>query len=137
MASIRSDYQAPGDYRGRAIEAKEAGKAKAASAEAKAQEEVRRAHDEAQARHDKAREERLRAAWERLTEAEREAIRAAVKSENPGIARWKNLLEPLYLAALEARMNQDFAMAPLPPMGAAIGNGQRLLFPDARPAKVK
>ena len=45
------------------------------------------------------------------------------------------MLEPLCLAALEARMNSrpgtDVAA------GAKAGNGQRLLFPDARPAKAK
>jgi Replication initiator protein A len=128
VASIRSDYQAPVDYRTRAIE----GKAKA-KAEAEAREERLRARDEAE--RDKAREERLRAAWNDLTETEREAIRAAVKAENPGIGRWKNMLEPLYLAALEARMNR--AGAGHDNGAAPVGAGQRLLFPDARPAKVK
>jgi Replication initiator protein A len=133
VASIRSDYQAPVDYRAKANEAKAAGQARAV-AEAKAQQEQVRARDEAE--RDKAREERLRAAWEHLTEAEREAIRAAVKSENPGIARWKNLLEPLYLAALEARMSPG-GTGPDLGTGPKGGAGQRLLFPDARPAKVK
>ena len=133
MASIRSDYQAPVDYQAKANEAKAAGKAKAA-AEAKAQQEQVRARDEVE--RDRAREERLRAAWERLTEAERESIRAAVKSENPGIGRWKNLLEPLYLAALEARMNQGGA-GPDVGAGPKGGAGQRLLFPDVRPVKAK
>ncbi len=138
VASIRSDYQAPVDYQARAIEAKAAGKAKAASAEAKAQQEQRRAQDEAQAQHDKAREERLRAAWERLPEPDREAIRAAVKAENPGVGRWKNVLEPLYLAALEARMaHAGNGTAAVDGAAGGIGNGQRLLFPDARPAKMK
>ena len=44
------------------------------------------------------------------------------------------MLEPLYLAALEARMNQAGADGG---NGNGNGNGQRLLFPDARPAKVK
>jgi hypothetical protein len=52
---------------------------------------------------DRAREARLRVAWEDLPESEREAIRAAVKAENPGLSRWPNVLEPLYLAALEVR----------------------------------
>ena len=93
------------DYQARAAEAKAAGKAKAAGrgqGAAGAAPRPRRG----QAQHDKAREERLRAAWERLPEADREAIRAAVKAENPGVGRWKNMLEPLCLAALEARMNQ-------------------------------
>src|SRR5258708_6893537 len=51
----------------------------------------------------KAREADLRGRWEKLPESEREAIRAAVKADNPGLGRWKNMLEPLCLAALEAR----------------------------------
>jgi Replication initiator protein A len=128
VASIRSDYQAPVDYQARANQSKAAGKSRAL-AEAKVQEQVR-ARDEAE--RDKAREERLRAAWEGLAESERASIRAAVEAENPGIGRWKNLLEPLYLAALEARLNPAST-------GAANANGttggQRLLFPEARPVK--
>ena len=106
VASIRSDYQAPGDYQVKAKAAKAAGQAKAA-AEVQAQQDQARARDEAE--RDKARQERLRDAWEKLGDAEREAIRAAVKAENPGIARWKTMLEPLCLAALEARMNATAA----------------------------
>jgi hypothetical protein len=132
VASIRSDYQAPVDFQAQVDGAKAAGKAKAAAA-AKAEHDKARAHEEA--RRDKAREERLHAAWERLPEAEREAIRAAVRADNPGIGRWKNMLEPLYLAALEARMNR--AGIALGADAASEGGAQRLLFPDARPAKVK
>ncbi len=122
VASIRSDYQAPGDYQNRAGKAKpEAEKAQKLAAAAQAQ---RKASEEILAEHDKAREARLRSAWEHLPEAEREAIQAAVKAANPGLGRWKNMLEPLCLAALEARMG-----AP------AAEGGQRLLFPDATPSK--
>ena len=82
------------------------------------------------------REAELRAAWEGLPEAEREAILTAVKAENPGIARWKSMLEPLYLAALEARLNPA-GHGGANGDGVKGGAGQRLLFPDARPAKVK
>jgi hypothetical protein len=120
VASIRSDYQAPGDYQNRADGAKPAAeKARRLAAVEKAQ---RRASEEVLAQDDKAREARLRAAWERLPEAEREAIQAAVKAENPGLGRWKNMLEPLCLAALEARMSEAAA-------------AQRLLFPDVAPVK--
>jgi hypothetical protein len=49
----------------------------------------------------------LRAARDKLPEHERErdAILAAVKADNPGLTRFRKLLEPLYLAALEARLN--------------------------------
>ena len=79
---------------------------------------------EIRAEHDKAREARLRSAWEQLPEAEREAIQAVVKAANPGLGRWKNMLEPLCLAALEARLDAPTAEG-----------GQRLLFPDAAPSK--
>jgi hypothetical protein len=102
VASIRSDYQAPGDYRspaGAAALALE--QARRANLDAQ-----RKADAEAQAQRDKAREAKLRAAWERLPQADRDAILAAVKAHNPGLSRWKNMLEPLCLAALEARIQQ-------------------------------
>ena len=116
VASIRSDYQAPVDFKPKALAGKTARPSKA-EAEARAQQERLRARDDAA--REKAREERLRAAWEQLTEAEREAIRAAVRAENPGMSRWKNMLEPLYLAALEARMN------PAAPGGGNVAAGGR------------
>ena len=61
------------------------------------------AREQAQAQHDLDREATLRAAWIQLTDAQRDAIRARVKAENPGLGRWGNLLEPLCLAALEAQ----------------------------------
>ena len=66
----------------------------------------------------KTREAMLRERWERLPEADRAAIVAAVKAENPSIGRFKTMLEPLCLAALEKRL-------------AAGGQGhQKGLFPD-------
>lgn len=130
VASIRSDYQTPVDFQARAKQAE-------AAAEVRAAAEARSRRDKAEAREqaerDRDREQRLRAAWDGLAETDREAIRAAVKAENPGIGRWKTVLEPLCLTALEARLNQ---------IGASIeselgddGNNQRLLFPEAaRPA---
>jgi hypothetical protein len=96
VSSIRSDYQAPGEY---------AGAAKAEEARKLAEEADRRAKKKAKEEADKlkAKEADLRGRWEKLPESEREAIRAAVKAENPGLGRWKNMLEPLCLAALEAR----------------------------------
>ncbi|HZW32006.1 MAG TPA: replication initiator protein A [Isosphaeraceae bacterium] len=112
VASIRSDYQAPVDYQTQAL-------AKPAAEKAKRLAAAQQAQRQAQDQRDQAREARLRAAWEKLPEAEREAIRAAVKAENPSLGRWKNVLEPLYLAALEARMNSA---------AAGTATGQRLLF---------
>jgi hypothetical protein len=116
VASIRSDYQAPGDYQSRTRPSRQA------------VEQVRRAHQqaqlkanaEAQAERDKAREATLRTAWEQLSQAEREEIRTSVKAQHPGLGRWKNMLEPLCLAALEARLAQG-----------KTASSQPLLFPDA------
>jgi len=124
VASIRSDYQAPGDYRAQDAKSKPAAdKAKRIAAVAEAQ-RLATEEAQAQAQNDADREARLRAAWERLPDADREAIRAAVRAENPGLGRWKNVLEPLCLAALETRLAE-----PHP------ATGQRLLFPDAETAK--
>ena len=113
VASIRSDYKAPGDF------AEAGAKSRAAKAEGEAAEgdrkRRRRAKDEDE--RARAREATLRERWGRLSDAEREAIVAAVKAENPGIGRFKNMLEPLCLAALEKSLGG----------GAAAQNG---LFPD-------
>jgi hypothetical protein len=96
VASIRSDYQPPEEF---------AGQAKAEEIKKKAEEVDQKAKKKAKDEADKlkAKETALRERWENLPEADREAIRAAVKADNPGLGRWKNMLEPLCLAALEAR----------------------------------
>ena len=81
--------------------------------------------DEIQSQRDKIREAKLRATWDQLPETEREAILAEVKSQNPGLGRWKNMLEPLCLSELETRLNEPHATP-----------SQQLLFPDARARKV-
>jgi hypothetical protein len=96
VASIRSDYQAPGGFTDSA-KAEETRK-KAEEADHKAKKKAREESEKS-----KTREAELKARWEKLTEAERESIRASVKADNPGLGRWKNMLEPLCLAALEAR----------------------------------
>ena len=125
VASIRSDYQVPGDYRNGAFGVKSTGVAKVNKVDLlrSRQAHQRQVSDEVQAQRDKVHEAKLRAAWDRLPEAEREAILAAVKSQNPGLGRWKNMLEPLCLSVLETRLNET---------GAA--GSQRLLFPDVEPA---
>ena len=45
------------------------------------------------------------------------------------------MLEPLCLAALEARMNRPAIGTDV--VAGKAGAGQRLLFPDARPVKAK
>jgi hypothetical protein len=113
VASIRADYQPPGDFVSADTEAK-AQEAKRAVDAAK-QEEQRRVRDESD--RARSREGELRDAWERLPEAERETILAAVKAENPGLSRWKRMLEPLCFAAMEGRLNSPRA-------------AQKTLFPE-------
>ena len=96
VASIRSDYQPPEEFTG-AAKAEDV-KKKAEEADHKA-----RKKDKDEADRLKSKEADLRARWEKLPEADRDAIRAAVKADNPGLSRWKNMLEPLCLSALEAR----------------------------------
>jgi hypothetical protein len=96
VASIRSDYKPPDEY---------ANVAKVEEAKKEAEEVDNKAKKKAreEAEKLKAKEADLRSRWEKLPEAERDAIRAAVRVANPGLGRWKNMLEPLCLAALEAR----------------------------------
>jgi hypothetical protein len=96
VSSIRSDYQAPEEF-AKVVKAEEARK-EAEESDRKAR---RKAREETEAL--KSKEADLKARWEKLPESEREAIRASVKADNPGLGRWKNMLEPLCLAALEAR----------------------------------
>ena len=119
VASIRADYQAPGDYQAARTKA-DAARAEKAAEQTKRDEKQRARDDE---ERDKVREAGLRDEWERLPEAERAEIMADVKAENPGLGRWKKMLEPLYLAALEARLKAGRAPA------------QRTLFPDGEPAR--
>jgi hypothetical protein len=66
----------------------------------------RRAADEAALRMEQ--EERdLKARWESLPEADRRAIEAGVKAENPGIDRFRNMLLPLCLEVLRTRDKGD------------------------------
>ena len=127
VASIRSDYQVPGDYQARASSVRPAGGGPGGSKtrthgdpvarKGKLAEEVERPSVTKPAKPDSVRE------WERLPEAEREAILASVKVENPGLGRWKNMLEPLCLSELETRLIVNSSEV-----------GQRLLFPDVEPA---
>jgi hypothetical protein len=113
VASIRSDYQDPGDF------AEAGAKSRAAKAEGEAAASDRKRRRRAKDEDEQARacEATLRERWGQLSDAQREAIVAAVKAENPGIGRFKNMLEPLCLAALEKSLGG----------GAAAQKG---LFPD-------
>jgi len=122
VASIRSDYQIPSDFQIQTSTSKtpsrDGRQAKADSLRSQLVQQQTR--DEVQAQRDRVREAKLRAAWERLTETERESILAAVKADNPGLGRWKKMLEPLCLAVLETRLTV-----------AGAGTNQKFLFADA------
>ena len=94
VASIKADYGTPEDF---------APAAKAEQTRKKADETIRSAKKKAvdQHEHQKQQESELRARWDQLSEQERDAIKLAVRAANPGLGRWKNMLEPLCLAALD------------------------------------
>jgi hypothetical protein len=112
VASIRSDYQAPGDYQSKITRSPDA------VDEAREHRTRRQARSEEKGTQE--RESRLRLVWEGLADTERESIVAAVRAQNPGLSRWKNMLEPLCLATLEARLHTP-----------APSSNQPLLFPDS------
>ena len=124
IASIRRDYQAPDDYVPPA-DAEQLARAEAAASEAerrlRAAEEAARCAEQAAAAEAKAREAALRDRWEALPDAHRDAVLARVKAAHPGLRRWKSMLEPLCLAALE----ED------PDLVATLAAMQSSLFPDS------
>ena len=106
VASIREDYQPPVDF-------KKPAAAKAAGDEAVKPDgdaaEARRAAEEARwkrrdkAAADAARQADLRARWEALPEDHRQEIIELAKAANPGLRRWKSMLELICLAEMERR----------------------------------
>ena len=119
VASIRSDYQIPGDFRNGTSEVTRVGVPSYDKISSRSRQAQQRQTEEIHAQREKMLEAKLRAVWNRLPEAEREAILANVKSQNPGLGRWKNMLEPLCLSALETRLSKTDSTG-----------GQQLLFPE-------
>jgi hypothetical protein len=127
VASIREDYQAPEDFQP-AGEAEQLAEAERLAAEA---ERRRQEKGRAEAEVARGREAELRARWEALPPPEREAIAAQVRAENPGLRRWKSMLEPLCLDALARRLSGEGPRAPHPDGPKAKGaKNQPTLFPD-------
>jgi Replication initiator protein A len=114
VTSIRFNYQPPVDYRNQ-ITSQGVGSALKPLIPLSA---TQLTSVDIHLQSEKVREAKLRAAWERLPTMEREAILAIVKADNPGLGRWKNMLEPLCLSLLEVRMNET-----------SEGTSQGLLFP--------
>jgi hypothetical protein len=112
VASIRADYQAPNDFpvpgdplalfRGKG---KGKGAPTSTTTDPGADAAKARAGRERKDKDDRDREATLRDAWDKLPDPDRDEILATVKAENPGLARWRKMLEPLCLAALETRLN--------------------------------
>ena len=103
VASIRYDYQMPVDYRNQ-LSGQGVGSAIKPLLPVPA---TQLPNADVQSQCEKVREAKLRAAWERLPDGERAAILATVQAENPGLGRWKNILEPLCLSIVEARMKES------------------------------
>lgn len=121
VSSIRDDYQAPEGY----VPPADADRLARAEAAVAREERQRREAETKEAerlraieRAEAARLDDLRSRWEALSPDDRSAITAQVKAAHPGLRRWKTMLEPLCLAALEARIKGE------PPPG------QPTLFPD-------
>ena len=124
VASIRADYRPPEGFA--PVPPRPApGSAAEPPPESPAARRRRERAEQAQAR---AREAESRARWEALAEPDRELITAAVRAENPGLRRWKAMLEPLCLADLDRRLASGWRPAPAPPRPV-----QAPLFPDADP----
>lgn len=121
IASIRDDYAAPEDY----APPDEADRL--ADAERQASEDERRRREAERLELDRAakKDADLKAKWASLDDEERESITAQVKAENPGLRRWKTMLEPLCLAELERRLMG----------GAPRRPSQGTLFPEGKTTK--
>jgi hypothetical protein len=100
-----------------------------ADAEKRAVDDERKRRDleRIQAEKTAKREAEVKAKWDALGDDEREEIAAQVKAENPGLRRWKAMMEPLCLAELDRRLNGG---EPRP-----RGPLQGTLFPDSKPKK--
>ena len=110
VASIRADYKAPGEFRA----AGERAKARAADRAAEAEAPPAEGRGPAGAGPRRAAEAEQRARWDALADPDREAIAAAVRLENPGLGRWKKMLEPLCLAEMARRLADGWVPAPAP-----------------------
>lgn len=128
VASIRSDYKAPGDFP--TAEAPPVGAAEKKRREQERQEAERKRREKELADSEAAREAALRERWEALSEADREVIAARVRGENPGLKRWKAMLMPLCLAELGRLIDEGRAPKP-------VAEVQPGLFPSAGVATAK
>ena len=121
VASIREGYSAPEGY----TPPDEADRLAEAERQLAEDERRRRQMEHAEADRSARKEAEVRARWAALDQGGRDAIAAKVKSENPGLRRWKSMMEPLCLAELE---RLDAAGEPIPKAPS-----QGTLFPEPPP----
>ncbi len=119
VSSIRSDYQAPGGFASEEESRKTKAKAKAAEKASEHESTQARADSEERSR----RETDLRTQWDALDSSRREAILEAVKRENPGLRRFKKMLDPLCLAKLEALLASGELKRIVPSQGHLFDKG--------------
>jgi hypothetical protein len=81
--------------------------------EGEAKEAAKRAKAEAE-KAERAKEAVLQARWEALPEADREAIKARVRAENPDLGRWKNMLHSHCLTAMGQNQGEQPPASPAP-----------------------
>ena len=108
VQSIRDDYAAPEGFTP-PDEAERLAESERRIAEA---ERRRREAEKIEAERASRKDADVRAAWEALDQADRDAISAKVKADNPGLRRWKAMIEPLCLAELERRIQNGEGLPP-------------------------
>jgi hypothetical protein len=121
VASIRERYSVPEGY----TPPDEADRL--AEAERQHAEDERRRRELELAEADRAarKEIEIQARWAGLEQSERDAIASKVKAENPGLRRWKSMMDPLCLAELERLIGAGEPIPKAPSQGT--------LFPDTKP----
>ena len=77
----------------------------------------------------------LKAKWAALDDSERDSIASQVKAENPGLRRWKTMMEPLCLAELERRLCRRIAASERPVPGDAVPGGEAGEVRDCGPRR--
>ncbi len=123
VSSIREDYAAPEEY----TPPDEADRLADAERQAAEDERKRRELERIETDRVTKKDTDLKSKWAAIDDSERDAIMAQVKTENPGLRRWKTMMEPLCLAELERRLAGG---APRPK-----GPAQGTLFPDVKSSK--
>jgi hypothetical protein len=119
VASIRADYQDPGDWTAKTAKAAVVEAERRCQAERRSQAEHRTA-----ARLQASREAELKTRWAALTDSQREAIAIKIRAENPALKRWKAMLEPLCLAELERLLTTGEPIPTATTQGTLFGDGR-------------